>query len=107
MAVAEQSGDARLRTSSIGLWDVVFQSITYMAPGIGLAFSIGIGIQFSGETLPLSVVIGCLKDWTPKLRRAAVRPLAVAIVKRLRDEGFLTEFDMQGTTYYWRNVRRA
>jgi amino acid transporter len=62
MAVAEQSGDARLRTSSIGLWDVVFQSITYMAPGIGLAFSIGIGIQFSGETLPLSVVIalvGC------------------------------------------------
>jgi len=63
MAVAaEQSGEGRLRTSSIGLWDVVFQSITYMAPGIGLAFSIGIGIQFSGTTLPLSVVIalvGC------------------------------------------------
>ena len=40
----------------------MFQSITYMAPGIGLAFSIGIGIGFSGTTLPLSVVIalvGC------------------------------------------------
>jgi amino acid transporter len=64
MAVLETPGapDAKLRTGSIGLWDVVFQSITYMAPGIGLAFSIGIGINFSGTTLPLSVVIalvGC------------------------------------------------
>jgi amino acid transporter len=61
MAVAaEQSGDTRLRSSSIGLWDVVFQSITYMAPGIGLAFSIGIGIGFAGQALPLSVVIALI-----------------------------------------------
>ncbi len=64
MAVLETPGppDVNLRSGSIGLWDVVFQSITYMAPGIGLAFSIGIGIQFSGTTLPLSVIIalvGC------------------------------------------------
>jgi len=65
MAVLETPGtpDVNLRSGSIGLWDVVFQSITYMAPGIGLAFSIGIGIGFSGTTLPLSVVIalvGCV-----------------------------------------------
>jgi amino acid transporter len=39
---------------------VVFQSITYMAPGVGLVFSIGIGIPFAGETLPLAVAIGLL-----------------------------------------------
>jgi len=62
MAAASDSGDVRLRSSSIGTLDVVFQSITYMAPGVGLAFSIGIGIQFAGAALPLSVVIalvGC------------------------------------------------
>jgi amino acid transporter len=62
--VTESPGtpDVHLRSGSIGLLDVVFQSITYMAPGIGLAFSIGIGINFSGTTLPLSVIIalvGC------------------------------------------------
>ncbi len=62
MAVLEGPGnpDVKLRTGSIGLWDVVFQSITYMAPGVGLAFSIGIGIGFSGTTLPLSVVIALI-----------------------------------------------
>jgi amino acid transporter len=60
MAAAAETGGARLRTSSIGLWDVVFQSITYMAPGVGLVFSIGIGIPFAGETLPLAVAIGLL-----------------------------------------------
>jgi amino acid transporter len=62
MAAAAESGEVRLRSSSIGLLDVVFQSITYMAPGVGLAFSIGIGIQFAGQALPLAVVIalvGC------------------------------------------------
>ena len=33
MAAASDSGDVRLRSSSIGTLDVVFQSITYMAPG--------------------------------------------------------------------------
>ena len=55
MAAAAETGGARLRTSSIGLWDVVFQSITYMAPGVGLVFSIGIGIPFAGEVLPLAL----------------------------------------------------
>ena len=61
MAAADAAGgDVKLRTGSIGLLDVVFQSITYMAPGIGLAFSIGIGIGYSGTTLPLSVVIALI-----------------------------------------------
>jgi amino acid transporter len=60
MAAAEATGGSHLRSSSIGLWDVVFQSITYMAPGVGLVFSIGIGIGFAGVTLPLSVVIGLI-----------------------------------------------
>jgi amino acid transporter len=62
MATAEGTAGGgqqlHLRSSSIGLWDVVFQSITYMAPGVGLVFSIGIGINFTGNTLALAVVIG-------------------------------------------------
>ena len=60
MAAAAEPSGAQLRSSAIGLWDVVFQSITYMAPGVGLVFSIGIGINFTGETLPLAVAIGLL-----------------------------------------------
>jgi amino acid transporter len=57
MAAAEQA-NPQLRSGAIGVWDVVFQSITYMAPGVGLVFSIGIGINFAGQALPLSVLIG-------------------------------------------------
>ena len=56
-AAAEASQDLELRHSSIGLADVLFQAITYMAPGVGLAFSIGIAVPISGATLPLSVVV--------------------------------------------------
>ena len=51
----KRAGEIQLRSSSIGLIDVVFQSITYMAPGGRTVFSIGIGISFAGTTLPLSV----------------------------------------------------
>jgi amino acid transporter len=62
MAAAQGTtgGDVHLRSSSIGLADVVFQSITYMAPGVGLALSIGIGIGQAGTALPLAVVIALL-----------------------------------------------
>ncbi|MDX6377245.1 MAG: hypothetical protein QOE98_1548, partial [Gaiellaceae bacterium] len=56
-AAAEAGHDLELRHSSIGLADVLFQAITYMAPGVGLAFSIGIAVPISGATLPLSVVV--------------------------------------------------
>jgi amino acid transporter len=55
---AAQADEVQLRASAIGLWDVVFQSITYMAPGVGLVSAIGVGINFTGTTLALAVLIG-------------------------------------------------
>src|SRR5438094_3398103 len=59
--VPERSYD-HLREESIGLPQVLFQSITHMAPGAAIAFSILISIQFAGPALPLSVLlalVGC------------------------------------------------
>ena len=42
---------------------MLFQSITHMAPGAAIAFSIFVSIQFAGPALPLSVLfalIGCV-----------------------------------------------
>jgi amino acid transporter len=64
VASSEVGGGTQLRTSAIGFWDVVFQSITYMAPGVGLVFSIGIGIPQAGITLPLAVLIGMIACMT-------------------------------------------
>jgi amino acid transporter len=52
-----------LREHSIGLPGVLFQSVTHMAPGAAIAFSILVSVQFAGPTLPLSVLfalIACL-----------------------------------------------
>jgi amino acid transporter len=52
-----------LRRNAIGLREVMFQSITDMAPGAAIAASIPAGVAFAGGNLPLSVVIaliGCL-----------------------------------------------
>jgi amino acid transporter len=46
----------RLRESSIGLPQVLFQSITHMAPGAAIAFSILVSVQFAGPALPLAVL---------------------------------------------------
>lgn len=59
---ASGSGTALAR-EAIGLREVLFQSITHMAPAAAVAFSIIIGANFAGGALPLSVVfalIGCL-----------------------------------------------
>jgi amino acid transporter len=45
-----------LREHSIGLPQVLFQSITHMAPGAAIAFSILVSVGFSGPALPLSVL---------------------------------------------------
>jgi amino acid transporter len=53
----------QLRHESIGLPQVLFQSITHMAPGAAIAFSIYVSIQFAGPALPLSVLlalVGCV-----------------------------------------------
>src|SRR5213076_821114 len=52
-----------LRHGAIGLPQVLFQSITHMAPGAAIAFSIYLSIVYAGPALPLSVLlalIGCM-----------------------------------------------
>jgi amino acid transporter len=60
----EQSGvSAGLAREAIGLREVLFQSITHMAPAAAVAFSIPAGALFAAGALPLSVIlalIGCL-----------------------------------------------
>jgi amino acid transporter len=57
------SGTAGLRRNAIGLREVLFQSITDMAPGAAVAASIPAGAAYAGGSLPLAVVfalIACL-----------------------------------------------
>src|SRR3954470_13322608 len=52
-----------LRERSIGLPQVLFQSITHMAPAAAVAFSIGAAVGHAGPALPLAVglaLIACL-----------------------------------------------
>jgi amino acid transporter len=49
-----------LREHSIGLPQVLFQSITHMAPGAAIAFSILVSVGFAGPALPLSVVFALI-----------------------------------------------
>jgi amino acid transporter len=61
--VAEETGQHGLRRNAIGLREVLFQSITDMAPGAAIAASIPAGVAFAGGSLPLAVVfalIACL-----------------------------------------------
>src|SRR5215213_8855354 len=54
---ADASAPDRLRERSIGLPHALFQSITHMAPGAAIAFSILFSVQCAGPALPLSVVL--------------------------------------------------
>jgi amino acid transporter len=54
--VAEQGGERGLRRGAIGLREVLFQSITDMAPGAAIAASIPAGVAFAGGALPLAVL---------------------------------------------------
>lgn len=59
MASSEQS----LERNAIGLTEVLFQSITHMAPAVAAAVSIGFATTFAGGITPLAVVfalIACL-----------------------------------------------
>lgn len=47
----------RLRKDSIGLPQVLFQSVTHMAPAVSLAFIFFTAIAFAGPALPLSLLI--------------------------------------------------
>ena len=53
-------GFDHLREGSIGLPQVLFQSITHMAPGAAIAFSILFSVQFAGPALPLAVLLALI-----------------------------------------------
>src|ERR1700683_2230333 len=55
--VRDAAADTGLRTDAIGLREVLFQSITDMAPGAAIAASIPAGVAFAGGALPLAVVL--------------------------------------------------
>ena len=55
--MAEPGPVAQLERNAVGLTDVLFQSITSMAPGAAIAASIPLGAAFAGGALPLSVFI--------------------------------------------------
>jgi amino acid transporter len=58
-----QTSEAGLARGAIGLREVLFQSITHMAPAAAVAFSIPFGISFGGGSTPLAVliaIVGCL-----------------------------------------------
>ncbi|HKA69993.1 MAG TPA: APC family permease [Actinomycetes bacterium] len=61
--MADTAVRGQLASNAVGLREVLFQSITHMAPGAAVAFSIIVGAQFAGGALPLSVIfalVGCL-----------------------------------------------
>ena len=62
------SGRNGLRRDAIGLREVLFQSITDMAPGAAIAASIPAGVAFAGGALPLAVVFALVASlftaWT-------------------------------------------
>jgi amino acid transporter len=49
-----------LREGSIGLPEVLFQSITHMAPAAAVAFSILVSVGFAGQALPLAVLLAMI-----------------------------------------------
>ena len=55
--MSEPGPVAKLERNAVGLTDVLFQSITSMAPGAAIAASIPLGAAFAGGALPLSVFI--------------------------------------------------
>jgi amino acid transporter len=57
MATPGQRVPPTLARNAVGLPAVVFRSVATMAPGVGLAYSIGVGAFFAGGALPLSVVL--------------------------------------------------
>ena len=62
-ATAAPSGFQHLREHSIGLPQVLFQSITHMAPAAAVAYSIYISVPDARQALPLSVglaLIACI-----------------------------------------------
>ncbi len=59
-AAAPEGQFEHLREHSIGLPQVLFQSITHMAPGAAVAYSIYISVPFAQQALALSVLLALI-----------------------------------------------
>ena len=57
MAGAESTAAPGLARGAIGLREVLFQSVTSMAPAGAVAFSIAVGAGYAGGALPLAVLL--------------------------------------------------
>ncbi len=55
--MASTTVDSSLERNAIGLTEVLFQSITHMAPAVATALSIGAATSFAGGNTPLAVVL--------------------------------------------------
>ena len=55
--LAVSTGRDDLARGAIGLREVLFQSVTHMAPAGAVAFSIAVGATFAGGSLSLSVLL--------------------------------------------------
>jgi amino acid transporter len=58
--VASSTGTASLERDAIGLTELLFQSITHMAPAVATALSIGAATAFAGGITPLAVVFAMI-----------------------------------------------
>jgi amino acid transporter len=57
MATTAQPADTGLQRDAIGLPQVLFQSITHMAPAAAVAFSIIFAVSYAGGATPLAVIL--------------------------------------------------
>ena len=60
MATATASSPQGLERNAIGLTEVLFQSITHMAPAAAVAFSIIVGVPYAGGAIPLAVLLALI-----------------------------------------------
>lgn len=58
--MSSRGADTGLAREAIGLREVIFQSITHMAPAAAVAFSIPFGIAFGGGATPLAVIFALI-----------------------------------------------
>src|SRR3954471_23787987 len=60
MSDASSAHSGGLERGAIGLTEVLFQSITHMAPAVAVALSIGAATSFAGGSTPLAVVLALI-----------------------------------------------
>jgi amino acid transporter len=58
--VTSTTGETSLERNAIGLTELLFQSITHMAPAVATALSIGAATSFAGGITPLAVVFAMI-----------------------------------------------